>query len=244
MADHFAAIGFLLKRPEDFVRLASRAARVGTAVRAPHGSYVSWSVGHGAELWVQVDEQRQPIGCHPHFAGSSRLRARVTAILPDPGAPMDGSLYATATEAGAAQYPFVVDVPDFNVRVAQLTVPADVTLQVAAFAYELQCFADDGEFLRPGNRVSKLATEAFIPSGLFQPDGRPIHPPQARAIFTGYVRHSEQRSNLFSGRWFQYLTVQSLGGTFDVVADPSVVQGSPVVGGVIFGSFWLSARLA
>ena len=37
--------------------------------------------------------------------------------------------------------------------------------------------------------------------------------------------------------------MESFGGTFDVVIDPTLLAIEPVVGGVISGYFWLSGRL-
>jgi hypothetical protein len=42
---------------------------------------------------------------------------------------------------------------------------------------------------------------------------------------------------------FWWARVRTLGGEFDVVADPEIVEGTIVQGGVIGGSAWLSGRI-
>lgn len=49
--------------------------------------------------------------------------------------------------------------------------------------------------------------------------------------------------NPATGASFHWAKVRTLGGEVDVVADPEVLNGSLVVGGVVNGSFWLSGRL-
>ena len=50
--------------------------------------------------------------------------------------------------------------------------------------------------------------------------------------------------NRFTDQPFHTLRVRTFGGTFDVVAHPSLVADEPQVGGVAQGNFWLSARVA
>ena len=63
-------------------------------------------------------------------------------------------------------------------------------------------------------------------------------------MIAGHVQHTEERSNPATGRRFHYLRVKTYGAVeVDVVADPTIVTGSPAVGGVVWGTFWLSGRL-
>src|SRR5262249_38859458 len=89
----------------------------------------------------------------------------------------------------------------------------------------------------------RLAAEAFIPSGLFSPDGGARRSPEAHAVLAGHVLAAEQRTNPHSGAAFHWMHVLTLGGTLDVGADPGLAGEIPVVGGVLTGSFWLSGRL-
>jgi len=247
MSSHFSTLGFPVSNQEGFAALVQMVAKVGTGVECERGWYIRWAAGEGIELWAQGDNQQQLIGCNPHFSGSSRVRAAVTAVLPDSRAAMDGSLYCWANpppgEVDTGEYPFVVDLPDFYLKAHQLKCPSIVNLQVAAFAQQLECF-DSDEAFQTRMAEARMAPESFIPTGLFKPDGAQINPPQARAYFAGHVQEFQHRKNPWTTEPFVWLSVKTLGGTFDVVAHPTAVKGQPHPGGVASGTFWLTARLA
>lgn len=252
MANHFSAIGLPLQTREDFVKLLNEVEPLGLNLPSTHGDYIQWSPGGGPELWLQRDAEGRTIGCNPHFAGASRLRIAVTKLLPDEAYLLDGALYAWAEPPGdeplSGEYPFVFDVPDFDLIQEKLSLPQIVSAQIAAFAHELSCFADDAAFHASQESKVKMAAESFIPSGLFTPsvarqDDERESKPQAMAIFNGHITASEVRVNAHTQAPFLVLSVQTLGGTFDVVADSSIVEGAPIVGGVASGTLWLSGRI-
>jgi hypothetical protein len=125
---------------------------------------------------------------------------------------------------------------------------------VAAFARTLTCWPDEAAYTAAeevkwggskgpdGQAVRGFAAESFIPSGMFALDPSKPHTPRAEAIFTGHVLSTEVLLNAQTGRSFHHARVKTLGGEFDVVADPEVVKGEPVAGGVVQGSFWLTGR--
>ncbi|MBX9787722.1 MAG: hypothetical protein K2Y37_02310 [Pirellulales bacterium] len=251
MAGHFNCIGFPLETHEGFEKFMELAANSGTPIETVSGFYIHWAPGEGVEAWVQANPQRQLIGCNPHFSGQGRLRVGVGRKVLDPHAPLDGAIYGWAepkplSEAGQSpgMYPLQVNLPDFSVTAAALPMPSVVTMQIAAFAHQLLTFASDDEFAQPSNPLSKLATEAFIPSGLFRPDGQPVNPPRSEAMLTGHVLAASLLKNPVTQIEFYHLHIQSLSGTFDVVVAPKLVTGTaPVVGGVVAGTFWLSGRI-
>ena len=51
------------------------------------------------------------------------------------------------------------------------------------------------------------------------------------------------RRNAVTGQPFCWALVDTVGGTFDVVIDPSLLSNPVHVGNVISGWFWLSGRL-
>ena len=115
--------------------------------------------------------------------------------------------------------------------------------QIAAFVHELAVFRSVAEYLASQTGEMKFAPESFIPSGLFRPGGESIDPPKAQAIFTGRILESEMRMNELTNQPFQWVLVETLGGVFDVVADPEFIEFAPPPGGILLGSFWLSGRL-
>jgi hypothetical protein len=247
MGNLFGDLGFEASNRKEFERLVRRAARSGSqAGRSGKFHYVLWTPGEGIELWVQMTAQETIIGCNPFFSGVGRIRMGVMQIAENPEHPIDGYLQGWANpepqQTDAGLYPFAVDVPDFHLVKDKVLVSAVIHLQISAFAEYLHCYQDDDEFHRRplSDEEARLSPEAFIPVGVLGENGSN---PQSQASFSGHVQSAEVRVNPITGRKFHVLAVQTLGGVFDVLADPALVTGLPLAGGVIFGAFRLSARL-
>ena len=214
-------------------------------------------------MWAGVDKQWNLIAFNPHFVGSSRVRLEATQLVRDEEWPLEGSIYAwalghpfaLASEPEQRLFSLLVDLPDFDRHCDRLVCPTIVTLQLAAFAHELRCFPDDAGFAEAAvfqrsqedpaqdSPVIAYAPESFVPVGLFHHVGG-IGQERAEATIAGHVQHAEERSNPATGQRFHYLRVHTYGAVeLDVVADPTIVTGSPAVGGVVWGTFWLSGRL-
>jgi hypothetical protein len=247
MANVYSALGFEASDRKDFERLMRQAARSGIRVgRSGKIHYVLWTPGDGIELWVQMTPQETIIGCNPFFSGIGHMRMGVMQIAEDPDHPMNGFFEGWASpephQTDSGLYPFAVDVPDFQMVKEKVLISSAIDLRVCAFADSLRCYQDDQEFERHplSDEEAHLGAEAFIPVGVLdQTNGRP----RAEAVLTGHIHSAEIRANPNTGRKFHRLTVQTLGGVVDVVAAPSSVTGLPVEGGVVYGTFWLTARL-
>ena len=192
-----------------------------------------------------MDAHDRPVGLNPHIGGDGRLRFGALELRPGQAGTLDGSLHGWADPAadnpGGGIYPLLVDVPGARPAQARLALPAIVSLQVAAFAHELACYPDEAAYSAAQEREPRFAAGALIPSGLFARRGEVE---RAEAVFAGRVPRAEMRTNPASGVAFHALLVRTLGGVFDVVADPAVVTGEPVVGGgVVRCMAWLSGRV-
>ena len=246
MPSHFSSIGFRVETREEFGALARQAADKGQEISTGQGFYICWSPGAEVQLWLQTSLSHAPAGCNPHFAGSSRVEVAVTAALPNDKRPLDGSFHCWAEprdgmESGA--YPFLFDCPDFAIAAQSREYPFHAEAQVTAFAEDLTCYTSESAYTEAQRESGKgpgLAAEAFIPSGLFTENSAR---PRATAVFTGRILEAERRANPVTSAEFYWLSVQSYGGIYDVVADPTFFQEPPVVGGIVKGSFWLSGRL-
>ncbi|HYE14613.1 MAG TPA: hypothetical protein VD968_09255 [Pyrinomonadaceae bacterium] len=241
-------IGFLIETEEEYQQLALRAYEEGLRIEVAGGAYVRWSPGGGVELWLQLDGEESVTGLSPHFSGSALMRVGLTRrVVRSEEQPLDGGFYAWADPQGedpeAGEYPFVFDAPDYKLH-DDLNLPAISRARLAAFAHELQSFESDESYERSQPGEVKFAPESFIPSGLFTPGGESPEPPQAYAIFTGHVLETAILANPVTGSEFCWAKVSTLGGEIDVVADPVLLNGPIVRGGVVSGSFWLSGRLA
>ena len=224
MPSHFSAIGFPVHSQEEWEAIVLRAAASAEPLETETGyAYLPWRVDGGVELWAQQMPDGALFGCNPHFSGTSRIRLRVTKVASDESNMLDGAIEGWVNpeddveESGS--YPIRIDMPDFELVRSTLEASQIVTMQVAAFAHELHCYASEEAFAKDQTWQPKLAPKALIPIGLFPP------------------------ANPEGGGTFFHLVVRTFDAEFDVVADPESVTGDPIVGGVVQGTFWLSGRV-
>ena len=238
---HLSDIGFPFIQTEDLLTFVQSVVNAGEALPTPRGYYIFWSPGAGVELWIRADPKRNLVGCGLHFTGSSRMRVGMTQTFRHPERPMDGSCYAWADPQGdnpySGLYPFAAEMPDFDLVEERVLLLPVVTVQIAAFAREPRCFRSEGEFIAAQPEGSRLAAETFTPTWQHGDD------PVPEAHITGRIQQVELLTNPATGRTFYALGVRTLGGTVDVVADPELMKGRPVVNGIVQGTFWLSARI-
>jgi len=247
MASHFSTLGLSVETSDDFLALAEQVADHCTTFDAPGGRYLHWSCPSGAELWLQVGDGDSLDGMNPHFRGESIVRVGLTArIVRFDGNALDGAFEGWAEPSNddpeSGRYPFVFDAPDFRLH-DELRVPAQLEVQVAAFAHHVSMFPSPEAYAASQSRKYKFASKSFIPTGSFPTEGRKDQPAEARAMFTGHVRKAELRRNELTGGPFWWALVETLGGVFDVVIDPELVDEAPREDTVLSGSFWLSGRL-
>ncbi len=245
MPSHYSNIGFVVENEEHFRRLAELAAHSGTIVPVDGGCYIRWEAGDGVELWVQIEGEENVVGVNPHFHGAARLRVGLVdriARLED--APFDGGFHAFAgpKEAEASgETPFVFDAPDAR-RYHDLPLPVLVEAAVCGFAHQFVGYRSEGAFraAQPEFKLSVGTFEQLAPA----PDAPKDAPPEAFARLTGVVLAAEMKKNPFSSAPFMWAHLAVPGGEVDVVADPEIVMGDPiVVGSVVDGLFWLSGRI-
>lgn len=247
MPSHFSTIGLPVNDEDDFLDLAIRVADDTDVIDVPDGRYLRWSSDCGAEIWLQLDDANNLIGMTPHFTGESRIRVGITSRIRRPeDTALVGAFHGWADPSGddpeSGMYPFVFDSPEFQ-RHFELTIPSIVPVQIAAFAHEISIFDSTDAYDASQLGEPRFASQSFIPSGMFSPDGDSTAPPQAYGIFSGHIVQAAKRQNELSGNSFYWALVESLGGLFDVVIGSELMQSEPRVGGVLTGSFWLSGRV-
>ena len=242
---NFSNIGFDFSSLDELKRaLASASDRI---VAAPDNFYLTYADPSGAELWLQLNEEQRIVGFNPHFSGASRRPVSLThPVFEDSETNLDGFFYAWALNSQDTPgdtdglYPFVFSVPDFN-SIEPFEFPRTVEIQLSAFAHALAIFKNEEEY--HNHPDSKVASQAFIPSGLFSPDGETTNPPSPEGVFTGIVRDWAKKRNELTQADFYWLLVDTYGGSVDVVAEPSFFAAEPEINGVVKGHFWLSGRL-
>ncbi len=242
MADHFGCIGVPVASVDDLVAIAARAAESAECVSVGSAAYYCYTDPSGAELWVQADARDQFLGINPHFVGQGELEVSLIAAMHrrEEGV-LDGAFHgwvAPDEDGESGLYPILFDSPCALVH-ADLVFPHRTRVQVAALPHQVRLFEsreayDSGAVDAPG-----FAAQSFVPSGLFGESDEPA----ALAVMTGVIIASELRINALTGTPFWWWLVESLGGTFDVVAAKDDFGTVPVEGGVIYGTFWLTGRL-
>jgi hypothetical protein len=244
----FSAIGFTVSSGEDLAALASRVAERADTIDARAGQYLKWAPPSGEQLWLQVKRNGDAMGMTPHFEGKSSVRVAVEArIAREAHTPLDGTFLAWANPPeGAAiggDYPFVFDCPDASTHEA-LALPAVLIAQVAAFAQQLTVYASPLDYDAAQAALGQsFGSRSFIPSGLIAPSGQPVVPPESHALIAGVVLEASERRNSVTGQPFWWALLDTVGGTFDAVIDPSLLSAPIQAGNVVAGWFWLSGRL-
>jgi hypothetical protein len=245
MASHFSSIGFTTDTIDDLQRLAETLAGRAEPVETAKGAYRRWRGSAGEEVWLQLDPAGSGVvGMNPHFEGRSSVRLRLLGTVQRQSETfMDGAFRASTVppdeHSDHDAYPLVFDTPDFGAY-ANVGLPATAEAQIAAFAHDVTAFDSPEAFAAA---ETGFASRAFIPSGLFTPGGGAIDPPEAVAIVAGHVVHATERTNALTGLRYYAALVDTVGGTYDVVVDPTLLSGVPPLGGVLVGTFWLSGRL-
>lgn len=249
MPSHLSTIGIPVETEQQFWELAQQVGPLATGLPVIGGTYFQWTDSSGAELWLQVTNDEEFIGMNPHFVGQSSMTVRLTSrVRSEEGSPFDGGFYGWADpvsqsdDAQEGLYPFVFDAPDFTC-VADLELPATVTVQMAAFAHEVEAYDSEEAYAASQTGAVKYASRSFIPSGLFRPDGVEEPLPEARAMMTGHVLAADRFLNTLTNQPFYWALIETYGGTYDAVIDISLLSGAPIVGGILSGSFWLSGRV-
>ena len=135
--------------------------------------------------------------------------------------------------APGGDYPFAFDCPDAATHHA-LTLPATLTAQIAAFAQQITVH-ESREAYDAAQVAQGLSYESrsFIPSGLISPSGEPVTPPESHALIAGEVVEAGERRNAVTDRPFWWALVDTVGGTFDAVIDPSLLSNPVRAGNVI-----------
>jgi len=202
------------------------------------------------------------VGVTPFFAGEGRVPIRAVAIKrrPEDNA-FEGAIFAEI-EPGEDLHDCTTvalfDVVDFAC-LANRVPPFTAEAQVTAFAHDIAAFTDAAAFEKAqAEQEVRFAPKSFFASGLFMPTGgesdQPVfHDPDepgfnapSRAFLSGEVKRSEIRTNPVTAQQFCWALVDTLGGSVDVVALQSQIEGHDGAlnpGMIVQGEFWLCGRL-
>lgn len=257
MASNLSSIGFSFENAEDFqammLKLAPNAIeRVG----CEPGDYSIWRSRTGAEIWFHIpmlgteDEPRDIAGLTPYYEGLGEITVEITERIARPGDnAFEGAFNAQVLETGSGEpaYPLTFDAVDFAAH-ATREPPFKARARITGFARNLRAFASEAAYAAGGASGGSgfaLAPRAFIPVGQFLEDDTDAAegPPASPAVLTGKVAEHRRHVNEATGQAFHWLLVESLAATYDIVADPEIVEGEIVEGGTVEVGCVLIGRL-
>ncbi len=246
MSGHFQALGIPIPDEETFAALMDLTAKKRQVIETSEGYNICWALGEEVELWARATRDRQLCGLVPHASGKSEILMCVDQTICDAtGTNLDGGFHGQVMEGPEESanplYQVFVDVPDFAYAKQLHEWPSTVPMQIAGFAHELRCFADTDEFARDP-QYRGLSPQSVIPKPTVDGENG-VKQHIAEAMIAGLITRHEVRTNPVTKVEFTSMTLESYGGSFDVVSDRSIIQGSPKVGGTACGRFWLSGRV-
>lgn len=244
-------IGFPTPDDQAVNEMIMHVLEVAKPVQTPHGFYLKFTDPSGAEIYLQGNFNQELIGFNPHFAGKSRRHVGLTDAINRDSSELDGGFYAWANPSQkggevSGDYPFVFDVPDFRAVIVN-DFPFLTDIQLTAFgSNDFQLFADEAAFRENQSEGLPLASESFVPTGLFSfgDDARnDLTAVRPIASLSGTIKEFELKTNELSGENYYWFLIDTFGGEADVVIDPKYVSQTPQIGGICSGTFWLSGKV-
>ncbi len=273
MASNLSCLGFDVATEADLQDLViglADAAAFGLACDA--GDYLIWRSRTGAELWFHLTKPAQPgseareiVGLTPFFEGRSAVTVTLAGRfqrdgdsafegafeawvreLPDPASGNGAHPDATADPDTPGLYPLIFDCVDFAAHTAH-ELPAEAEVRFTGFAREVRAFYDDDAYYAAQEESDHpFAATSFVPVGMFAAasgeKGAPALP-SAHAMFTGRIVEAAVLTNEKTRRPYHWLLVESLGATYDVVADPAIVTGVIAPGATVQVACWMFGRI-
>ncbi len=259
MASNLSTIGFAFANEDEFRKsMIECAANASANLDCAAGTYGIWRSRSGAEIWFHLgkgeDGEVEIFGLTPFFGGASEVTVQITGpIKRASDNAFEGAFHAWVTTADRAEqlYPLVFDAVDFAAH-QNAAWPAQARACLCGFARELAAFPDEAAYYaaRNGGEDPQLSSKAFIPIGLFASEqasepgtGSEAQTPASTALLTGRVVEYRRLTNEATNTPFDWMLVETLEATFDIVADPAIVSGAIVEGGTIETTVLLFGRL-
>ena len=259
MASNLSTIGFAFANEDEFRNtMIACAANASANLDCTGGTYGIWRSRTGAEIWFHLGKaaggEVEIFGLTPFFDGASDVTLQITAPVKRAGDnAFEGAFHAWMTTADGAEqlYPLVFDAIDFAAH-PNAAWPALARARLCGFARELASFPGEDSYYaaRTGGDSPQLSSKAFIPIGLFASEktgatgtGSNAQAPASTALLTGRVVEYRRLTNEATGSPFEWLLVETLDATIDIVADPAAVSGVIAEGGTIEATVLLFGRL-
>lgn len=255
----WSSIGFPLVTGKEFkkevLELTAQAVKNGISFEAERGRYIKWSTGVGPELWIYIYQSGNTSRFYPHFSGNAKMRFILQERAPfndvRPGyfvGWVNTADHGAENKQYTLRYPLIFRAPDYDLHLS-LDLPVVIDVQLLAFAQELHAFSNEADYYAyVWSRGLSLADESISPWVMPPPledwgydEEQSFERP--RFMISGHVLETSRLTNPVTGVKFCWAKVRTIGGELDIVADPRLLDGTLVTGGVIYGAFSLSGRL-
>ena len=250
---HFGAIGIPASDAAEVQEVLGRAFGAGEIVEHDNGLTARYVDPSGATLSIHTSRKREFECCQPGFESGSRFSWQPTGVVADgDGCGFCDLVYAELLdEEGELYYPFALTLENMGEARGRLGLgePGEVTF--AALCEEGEVWPDEASFERAQEaewqtddlppdvpQVKGFAAQSLIPTGTFG-DAMTSH-----VLAHGIVRSVEQRRNELAGGEFLVVRLDTLGGTFDVCAEPGTLEREELLapGSVARTTLWLVGR--
>lgn len=242
MASNFDSIGLGVRNEAalgDLVVGLASAAKERLVTDA--GEYAIWRSRTGAELWVHLgpmeggdDAEREIIGVTPFFEGRSEVLLNLDEVLrrPDDNS-HEGGFQGWVCHDGdddLGAYSLIFDAVDFAAH-ANSPLPALRHVRLTGFARAIVvCGAPGTEGQIP---AAEPGQKSFCSTGMITGEQSTAALPGTGAYLTGEVTDFASLVNEATGEPFTWLLVDSWLASFDIVADPAVIDGTVAVGATV-----------
>lgn len=267
MSTRLHAMGFPAEwTPEMLTHIETLAASRAKLVGAAKGNYRVWRSQQGAELWFHYPQRTlrerltagdmppkpaspRPVAVTPFHRGLSSLPIKIGRYLSvDRVNPLEGSCMAwlPPPASGGQEQVIVLELAPYGLHSLR-SPPYTTTAQIVCFTHAVWAFRDAAAYSRetPSNRRIQAGsispvTEADVPEVKLNYRQSPI----TLGLATGTVRRAIRHINPETREPYYWMLLETKRGAFDVVANPSHVQGDISEGNIaqVCGSFL--ARLA
>ncbi|MGB0833637.1 MAG: hypothetical protein ACPGR2_03890 [Psychrobium sp.] len=225
MSCNYLTIGLSADSNEEIEALIDSVYQQSQPILCENGSYRKWHA-NGAEVWLHIDGDSEVRGMTPSFNGKSKVHIGITGLVDgDSNSHYEAAMHCWAepnSKGDSGTYPFIFELVN-KAQYPNLDFPLFTTASISAFAHQLDIFDDESDFDKNQSQDIPFAAKSFIPSGLFMGEEQGI-PPLAVATFAGEILECDRITNELSGNSFYWILIETLGGTFDVVAAPKLID--------------------
>jgi hypothetical protein len=246
-----SSVGFRDRNSFDFYNTYLQLCENGEIFETKNAKYLRWDVGDNLELWTRVKDEGPEMHYHSCFEGDARMTVALLEKTPRRKEMFsDGAFFCRSSASAGAGWlagraPFVFDTPYFH-RYDDLQLPRLASVQLTAFAFTMQGFADEEEY-----DVAYPADEEgycwdykhFVPACMIEPRGEDNELQPACGEVSGYVLDSGILTNPSTDLDYCWAKVETIGGEVDMVCAPDRLSGYIVKGGIAVANCYLYGRL-